>query len=61
MRFFVHDADILRLTARHNVNHDEIYELGSIAGDMGKARERALADAVGAQSSSIGGSSCTTF
>jgi len=44
MRFFVHDAEILRLTARHNVNHDEIYELGSIAGDVGKARDRALAD-----------------
>lgn len=43
MRFFVHDAEILRLTAQYNVDHDEIYKLGSIVGDMVEARDRALA------------------
>lgn len=44
MRFFVHDAEILRLTAQHNVDHDEIYTLGGVAGDLAETRDRALLD-----------------
>ena len=44
MRFFVHDAEILRLTKQHNVDHDEIYSLGDVSGDLTKKRDRALAE-----------------
>lgn len=44
LRYFVHDADILRLTAQHDVNHDEIYTLGGIAGDFDDIQRRALVD-----------------
>lgn len=44
LRYFVHDADILRLTAKHNVNHDEIYNLGGLAGDLADIQRRALID-----------------
>lgn len=44
MRFFVHEAEILRLTKQHNVDYDEIYSLGGVAGDLADARDRALVD-----------------
>ena len=44
LRYFVHDADILRLTTLHNVDHDEIYRLGGVAGDLADTQRRALAD-----------------
>lgn len=44
LRYFVHDAEILRLTKQHNVDHDEIYSLGGIAGGLADAQHRALVD-----------------
>lgn len=44
MRIFVHDAEILRLTAQHNVNHDEIYNLGEVSGDLADTQRRALVE-----------------
>ena len=44
LRYFVHDAEILWLTAQHNVNHDEIYSLGEVAGNLADTQRRALID-----------------
>ncbi|WP_047794715.1 hypothetical protein [Exiguobacterium sp. JLM-2] len=44
MRIFLHDAEILRLTKQHDVNHDEIYSLGGVAGDLANIQRRALID-----------------
>lgn len=44
LRYFVHDAEILRLTAQHNVNYDEIYALVGLAGDLAGAQHRALVE-----------------
>lgn len=43
-RYFVHDDEILQLTKQHKVNHDEIYVLGGVAGDLADTQRRALAD-----------------
>lgn len=44
IRYFVHDDEILQLTKQHNVNHDEIYSLGGVAGDLADIQRRALID-----------------